>query len=485
MRDSLDLVRGARSRRRSARFAAALAAALATALLVGATAACSPTTAPATGPTTAEPVPMPGGRASSVPVDSTTTIDAVGPRVGATPASTVRTGAEVLVDDDFGILRGLRVGAIVNQTSLVRRGDERPERLIDLLNAAPDVDLAALFAPEHGIDGSLPAGAPLGDSVDGPTGLPVFSLYGATRQPTAAMFDGLDAVLFDLQDVGSRSYTYVSTMGLAMQTAAATGTTFVVLDRPNPLGGELVGGFTLDAGHSSFIGLYPMPQIHGLTVGEIASMIVGEGWLPGLDDLDLVVVDIEGWSRSQSWPDLGLEWVPPSPRLPTAESALFYAGTVLFAGTAVSDGSGTSTPFTLLGAPFVSSGDELVAALDRPTIGRGVDMTPARFTPAAIAGVSPTPLFEGITLDGIALSANDWQEVEPVAFGVALLVAFRDQSTAPPTIVTDPASFDRVAGTDALRLALERGETVEEILRAMAPSVDAFEALRRPYLRYR
>ncbi len=414
---------------------------------------------------------------------TSTSVEATGSRDPDVASPPVRTGAEVLVDAEFGILRGMTVGAIVNQTARVRLGDGRSVRLVDAMAASPEIDLRALFAPEHGIDGRLAAGVSLTDSVDAPTGLPVFSLYGSTRQPTAAMFEGLDAVVFDLQDVGSRSYTYISTMGLAMQTAAATGTTFVVLDRPNPLGGDRVAGHTLEPAFSSFIGLYPMPQIHGLTVGEIATMIVGEGWLPGLDDLDLVVVDIEGWSRSQSWPELGLEWVPPSPRLPTPESALFYAGTVLLAGTSVSDGSGTPSPFTLLGAPFVTSGADLVA---QPTVSAlvGAGVTPARFTPVAIPGVSPNPLFEGQTLEGVALSVTDWVAVDPISVAVSLLVGFRDLATAPPSLVTDPSSFDRVAGTDALRRALDRGAGVEEILGEMAPSVERFEELRRSYLRH-
>ncbi|MEZ5379916.1 MAG: DUF1343 domain-containing protein [Acidimicrobiales bacterium] len=419
---------------------------------------------------------------SSAATPATTTTSSMAPTSTTDePAPTsvdFRTGAEVLADRRFDILRGQRVGLIVNQTSLV---DGR--RLIDVVAEQDDIELVRLFAPEHGIDGSLAAGVSLADSIDDTTGVPIASLYGDTRQPTIEMFADLDVVVFDLQDVGSRSYTYISTMGLAMQTAAATQTAFVVLDRPNPAGGERIGGAILDPSLSSFIGMYPLPNVHGLTVGEIATLIVEQAWLDGLDGLDLTVVPMQGWTRDQMWSDLERDWVAPSPRLPTADSALLYGGTVLLAGTSISDGSGTPTPFELVGAPFIESGDELAALLDARSL-PGIRFEAVTFTPEAIPGVSPKPLHQGVELDGVRLVVTDVHAVDPVRVAIEVLVAMQALASPGSSIIIDPASFDLVAGTTDLRQWIERGDTADDILTRLQPALDDFERLRSSALLY-
>ncbi len=390
----------------------------------------------------------------------------------------LRFGAEVLADDGFAPLHGQRVGAIVNQTSLV---DGR--RLIDLLAEDPDIELAALFAPEHGIDGSLAAGVALLDSVDAATQTPIHSLYGATRQPTDEMFADLDVVVFDLQDVGSRSYTYISTMGLAMQTAAATGTIFMVLDRPNPVGGTLIAGPILETAQQSFIGMYPLPSMHAMTVGEIATMITEEQWLAGLEDLDLVVVAAEGWSRSDQWTDLDRSWIPPSPRLPSSDIAQLYNGMVLLAGTNLSDGSGTETPFALVGDPFLESGTELAEILTVADLA-GVRFSATTFTPEAIEGVSPNPRHEGITLEGVEITITDHDSIDPVAIAIEVLVASQALAGPDRSIITDPASFDLVAGTPELRRWIEQGDTAETIIERFEPGLAAFAERRAAFLLY-
>src|SRR5262245_2201020 len=235
----------------------------------------------------------------------------------AAPTQPIATGAEVLEASGFAALAGKRVGLITNHTGLVRG-----EHLADLLHKAPNVKLTAIFAPEHGFRGTAEAGAKVRDNVDAKTGVPVFSLYGASRKPTPQMLRNVDVLVFDIQDVGARFYTYIATMGLAMQAAAAARIPFLVLDRPNPLGGDYVSGFVLEPALRSFVGQYPIPIVHGLTVGELARMIQGEKWLEGLDTLELSLVQMRGWRRSMRWPQTGRTWVATSPNIPTFEAAL-------------------------------------------------------------------------------------------------------------------------------------------------------------------
>ena len=270
------------------------------------------------------------------------------PGQSANPPTSIATGAEVLVRSGYAALAGKRVGLVTNQTGLVGG-----EHLADLLATAPAVKLGAILAPEHGFRGEIEAGAKVGDAIDARTDVTVFSLYGATRKPTPAMLRGVDVLVFDIQDIGTRFYTYISTMGLAMQAAAAARIPFVVLDRPNPLGGDYVSGFVLEPALASFVGQYPIPIAHGMTVGELARAIKGERWLGGLDNLHLTVVEMRGWRRSMRWPDLQRPWVVTSPNIPTFEAALVYPGMGLVGEAMVNEGRGTPTPFSLLGAPWL------------------------------------------------------------------------------------------------------------------------------------
>src|SRR5689334_23018231 len=263
----------------------------------------------------------------------------------------VVVGAEVLLASGFANLAGKRVGLIANQTSLAGGS-----HLADLLKAAPGVTLAAILAPEHGLRGANGAGAKVSHAIDDKTGVPVWSLYGRSRKPTPSMLRGIDALVFDVQDIGARFYTYISTLGLAMQAAAAANIPFLVLDRPNPLGGEYVSGFVLEPALRSFVGQYPIPIVHGMTVGELAGMIKGERWLEGLDTLELSLVQMRGWRRSMRWPQTGRTWVATSPNIPTFEAALVYPGIGIVGEAEVSEGRGTPTPFSLFAAPWLDAG---------------------------------------------------------------------------------------------------------------------------------
>jgi uncharacterized protein YbbC (DUF1343 family) len=390
----------------------------------------------------------------------------------------VRTGAQVLADQDFDRLSGQRVGLIVNHTARIDT-----VHLIDALHAAPDVTLAALFGPEHGLRGTADAGEKISDGVDDRTGAPVYSLYGQTRKPTPKMLDGLDVLVFDIQDVGARFYTYISTMGLAMQAAAEADLPFVVLDRPNPLGGALVSGFVLEPAQTSFVGQYPIPVMHGMTVGELAQMIQGEGWLSGLEELDLTVVPVEGWQRGQLWPATGLPWIPPSPNIPDVETAFVYPGTCFFEATGASEGRGTREPFRLLGAPWADSQAlaDTLTARNLP----GVRFTPAQFTPDSIEGMASNPKLEGVALGGIRLHVTAPPTYRPVATGIHVLHAFYQQAQRRgEAFVTRPEWMDKLAGTERLRALLTTGASPEVIIATWQDEIDAFEQRRTPYLLY-
>lgn len=394
------------------------------------------------------------------------------------PPERVRAGIEVLLSDSLHLVRGRRVGLLTNHTALVPvapAGAGAPAGVrstIDALHEAPGVELVALFAPEHGIRGVEDAGATIDSDVDARTGIPIHSVYGAVRKPTPAMLEGIDALLFDMQDVGVRYYTYVSTMALAMEAAGEAGIPFIVLDRPDPIRGDVVQGNVLDPEYATFVGMYPVPMRHGMTPGELARMYVGAFGV----DVELHVVPVTGWRRDTTFDRTGLPWVPLSPNMPTLESALAYAGTCLFEGTPLSVGRGTDRAFQWVGAPWLD-GDALAAALNLYGIA-GVRFEAATFTPTG-AGDGK---FEGEEVHGVRLVAESSDYDAPAA-AVAMLIETR-RATG-DAWSWRPAHFDRLAGTDALRLGIERGDGLDALTAAWAAERARFEELRAPYLIYR
>lgn len=389
----------------------------------------------------------------------------------------------MLADADFDELVGQRVGLIGNQTSIANG-----EHLIDLLAARPGIELVAAFAPEHGIRGIADAGQAINDEIDQETGTPVISLYGATRAPLPSTLEGIDVLLFDLQDVGTRYYTYISTMGLAMQAAAAAGVPFIVLDRPNPHGGVLMEGAMRDASQESFISQYPIPAVYGLTAGELALAIRGEGWLTGLENLDLRVIPMEGWKRSQTWPDTERTWIGPSPGLPTVESALVYPGSVFFEATTLSYGNGTEFPFSTVGASWLD-GDRFVADVRSSTTAAGLtgfDLASVAYTPVVIPDVAPSPRHEGQLMRGARVSVTDPGAYQPTIVGLHLLVAAQAQATelGLGSIIDRGAVFDLLAGTSSLRRDLTNGTDITEIQAGWQADLTAFRASTAPYLLY-
>lgn len=379
----------------------------------------------------------------------------------------LRPGIDVLLDDSLHLVRERRVGLITNHTGLDRTGRSSIDRLAE----HPDVDLVALYSPEHGIEGRAEAGESVASRSDARTGLPIHSLYGETRRPTETMLEGIDVLLFDLQDIGARYYTYVYTMAYAMEEAGRRGIPFVVLDRPNPIGGEAVQGNVLDPAFSTFVGLYPVPMRHGMTPGELARLYAAEFGI----DVDLRVAPVAGLTRAMTFGETGLPWVPPSPNIPSVESALAYPGTCLFEGTPLSVGRGTDQAFQWVGAPWLD-GEALSAALTAYGF-EGVRFEPVTFTPSS-AGDGK---FDGVEVSGVRVIPLDAGFDAP-RVGVAMVIeAYRISGDRWSWNV---AHFDRLAGTDALRLGIEAGAELDDLTAGWEEQLRAFESLRDPYLIY-
>lgn len=383
----------------------------------------------------------------------------------------VRLGCERLFDDDnIALVRGRRVGLVTNHSGV----DSHLRATADRLHEADGVDLVLLFGPEHGIRGDAEDGVTVDTGVDARTGVPIISLYGEHRQPAVADLDRLDVLLFDIQDVGVRFYTYLYTMSLSMAACAEAGVPFVVLDRPNPLGGVEVEGNILDPEFASFVGLYPIPVRYGLTAGELARLFNEEFGIGA----ELHVVHMLGWRRAMRWPDTGLVWVPPSPNMPTPDTVNVYPGMCFFEGTNVSEGRGTTRPFEQVGAPYIDGFDlaDTLNALRLP----GAAFRPVFFRPAFAK-------HEGQTCHGVQLHATRGAPFQPVRSGFEALAAVRRGWPDDFAWRTDREgihNFDKLAGTDRVRLAIDAGAAIDDLVSDWARDRAAFVELRQKYLHY-
>jgi beta-N-acetylhexosaminidase len=344
---------------------------------------------------------------------------------------------------------------------------------IDRLHQADDVELVALFGPEHGIRGRVEGGERVADDIDPATGAPIYSLYGETRKPTPAMLEGLDLLLFDIQDIGARYYTYVWTMALAMEAAGEAGVVFVVLDRPNPIGGRLVQGNVLDPEYATFVGLYPVPMRHGLTVGELARLLAGHFGIA----VDLRVIPMEGWTRTTWYDATGLPFTPPSPNMPSLASATHYPGTCLFEGTNLSVGRGTDLAFQQIGAPWLDA-EAVVDTLNAAGL-EGVRFEAVSFVPEAPGDRK----YDGEMVQGVRFVATDREHYDPTHAAIAALTAI--YARHPDQVEWYVAHFDRLAGTDGVRTAILAGDPFEAIVASWEVQTEDFENLRRPYFLYR
>lgn len=386
----------------------------------------------------------------------------------------VLTGLDVLLRDRLGVLRGRRIGLLAHQASV----DRRLEHAAALLRDAPGIRLVRLFAPEHGLWGAAQDHVAIGNERDPVTGVPVISLYGTRREPTRAMLAGLDTLVVDLQDVGSRYYTFQWTLALAMRACARVGVAVVVLDRPNPLGGAVVEGNIPDPGFASFVGLYPLPARPGLTLGEVAVWLSREhGLRPALR-----IVGMRGWRRSMLWEDTGVPWVAPSPNMPTPDTARVYPGGCLIEGTNLSEGRGTTRPFEWVGAPYLDA-HAYAAALAAYAV-PGVVFRPVRFTPTFHK-------WAGRGCGGVQLHVTDRARFKPFLAGLALIAAARRLAPRRFAWKRPPYEFERrrlpidiLLGTDRIRRALERGHPLPRIERDWTADLTRWRRRRVPSLAY-
>lgn len=388
-----------------------------------------------------------------------------GPEV--TPAHlAARSGLEVLLGDSASVVAGKRVGLVTNQSGVDATGVSGVDRL-----RAAGVDLVALFSPEHGFRGTADPGEAVPSTVDPTTQLPIYSLYGRNRVPSDSVVRSLDVLLVDLQDAGARYYTYLATTVDVMRAAQAAGRTVVVLDRPNPIGG-MVQGNVLDTAFRTDVGLLAVPMRHGMTLGELARLARSDLGLTA----DLKVIPVQRWSRREALDDAQLPFVPPSPNLRTLESLFHYPGICLFEGTALSVGRGSDAPFEQIGAPWLDTA--AVLAKVRAAAIPGVEFRGVTFTPHRPGDGK----YADTLLVGIRLHVTDRARYDPTIAAVQLLTAI--QAVHPDKIGFLPRSFDRLAGTDSLRLAIAAGRSAEQIVAGWGEARRTFLERRRPFLLY-
>jgi uncharacterized protein YbbC (DUF1343 family) len=380
----------------------------------------------------------------------------------ANPYSRVRVGVDVLEAENFDPLRGQRVALITNQTGV----DSRGTRTLDVLRNAPSVKLVALFSPEHGIGGDSQANK-INDSIDPLSALPIYSLYGDTRRPTDEMLKGIDLLVFDIQDAGVRFYTYITTMAYSMEAAASHHIPFVVLDRPDPLGGEIIEGPMLDPGHSSFTGYFPVPVRYGMTIGELARMFNTENHIGA----DLQVVPTRNWSRRESYDQTGLFWISPSPNLRTVNETFLYPGLEILQAGGVSVGRGTDTPFEVLGAPWIDA-EAFTTELNRRTI-PGVRFETTRFSPREAP-------YKNESCRGVRIRLTDRDVFRSLRLGLEIADALNRmypeqfQLQKIMTLLGSQSTIDR----------LMRGDAPKDIIAGWSADLEKFREMRDKYLLY-
>ena len=379
----------------------------------------------------------------------------------------VTPGVEVLLKDQKELLKGKKVGLITNPTGI----DSGLNSIVDLLNDDPEIELTALYGPEHGVRGDAQAGSSVEFYIDEKTGLPVYSLYGKTKKPTPEMLANVDVLVFDIQDVGTRYYTYIYTMAYAMEAAKENNIPFIVLDRPNPQGGLSVDGPVLEPEFSSFVGLYPIPLKHGMTVGELASFFNKEFEIGA----DLTVVKMNGWKRSMNFDETGLPFVLASPNMPTVSTTFVYPATGLIEGTNVSEGRGTTKPFELIGAPYINSTDlaEKLNSLSLP----GVKFRAASFTPTFSKHA-------GKLSHGVEIYVTDREEFEAVPTGLHIIKTIHDMYPDEFQFLA-ANNFSLLIGNDWVRTMILEGATVADIMNEYQDEQDEFKKVRKEYLIYK
>ncbi|MBU0559572.1 MAG: DUF1343 domain-containing protein [Bacteroidetes bacterium] len=388
----------------------------------------------------------------------------------------VEVGAKVFINNQLDLVIGKNIGFITNHTSTLPGGIH----LADTLVKIPGVKIGALFGPEHGIRGNNPDGVGISDGIDTKTGVKVFSLYGKYRKPTPEMLEGIDVLLFDIQDVGARFYTFISTMYYGIEAAAENNIPIIILDRPNPIGGLLVDGPIVLDSLKSFVGIAPIPIIHGMTVGELALMFNEELWINSKNKADLTIIKMNNWSRNLFYDECGIEWIKPSPNLPKLENAIVYPGMCLFEAVNISEGRGTQNPFLIIGAPYLNS-QAVIDEMSQKDF-TSVRLFPTEFTPRAIPEMSNNPKYKDELCQGIQIEVVNRNDFNPLRFGISLLNTIH--KLYPAELEFRRNSLERLAGTTYLRSAILNNYDDETIFNYWENELNDFKILRKKYLLY-
>ncbi len=389
----------------------------------------------------------------------------------------VKPGIDVLRDHGFDILKGKRVGLITNPTGV----DSNLKSTIDILFDSPGVNIVALFGPEHGVRGDYPAGDYIESYIDSKTNLPVYSLYGKTRKPTAEMLKGIDVLVYDIQDIGCRSYTYISTMGVAMEAAAENNIEFVVLDRPNPLGGIKVEGNLVEDGFISFVSQFKIPYVYGLTCGELALMLNNEGMLAGGLKCSLKVLGMKNWKRDMSFEDTGLQWVPTSPHIPHKDSPKYYVASGIMGELGVaSEGVGYTIPFQILGMESINS-DLLSNKMNEFGL-EGIIFRPITYRPFYGRDAKKE-------MHGVQIHITDYQKINLMSiqflFMQVLTELYPDKNPFKLAAESRLAMFDKVAGTSKVREMFGKNMKFEDINNFLNKDVEKFKKISAKYYLYK
>ncbi|UFJ39530.1 DUF1343 domain-containing protein [Brevibacillus humidisoli] len=401
--------------------------------------------------------------------DSAVSAEREGPKQNHGRDHGVKNGIDVLLENPE-LLEGKKVGLITNPTGITQELTHDVDALLQ-----HGVQLVEVYGPEHGVRGTEQAGDIPGTFEDPKTGLPFYNLYGKKPEEIAVLFEDVDVLLFDIQDVGSRFYTYISTMAHAMEAAALQEKPFLVLDRPNPIGGQIVEGPVLEPEYQSFVGIFPIPIRHGMTVGELAQLFNDRFLEEEIGrKAKLQVIQMEGWRRSMWFDDTGLPWVLPSPNMPTLETAMVYPGNGLFEGTNLSEGRGTTRPFELIGAPYIEGWRlaERLNSLNLP----GVSFREAYFSPTFSK-------YKGENVGGVQVYVTDREAYQPVR--TALMMIREVKSLYPDQLAWRSDNWiDKLMGTNSVRQALDAGTSVDDIVADWQTELEEFKALRESYLLY-
>ncbi len=388
----------------------------------------------------------------------------------------VTVGADILLTDSLHLIKNKQLGIVTNHSAILSNGTH----LVDTLVSLKNINLTTLFGPEHGIRGNAPDGHSIKDGIDSKSGLPVYSLYGKNRKPTKEMLKDVDVLIFDIQDIGARFYTYISTLYYTLISAAENDIPIIVLDRPNPINGVLVDGPIRSEEFKSFVAIAPIPIQHGMTIGELATMFNNENWLGNGLKANLTVIKMDGWKREYFFDDCMLPWVAPSPNMPNLETAIVYPGMCLLEGVNVSEGRGTYSPFLTFGAPYINS-NSLLAELQQFNIS-GIELSPITYTPKSIPNMSTYPKYNNVACFGIKMKVADKKKINALKFGIEVLYSIH--KLYPSKFEFRKNWLDKLFGNSKLTEMLKNNSTPNQIFATWQNELEDFKIIRKNHLLY-